>query len=108
LNLGVGDLVRYAGEAAEDQEALRALLGTRVKRLQVKPFMDMNTLIEERLLQCCVHVATTADERHQAVPFCAVQAWPALADMKLGCSAAATRMGRGAGLPSPGAATDLV
>ena len=72
------------GELAEDQEALRALLGTRVKRMQVKPFMDINTLIEERLLQCCVHVATTAEGRHQAAPFCAVQAWPNLAEMKLG------------------------
>ena len=84
LDLGVGALVRHAGEAAEDQEALRALLGTRVKRMQVKPFMDINTLIEERLLQCCVHVATTAEGRHQAAPFCAVQAWPNLAEMKLG------------------------
>ena len=92
LDLGVGALVRHAGEAAEDQEALRALLGTRVKRLQVKPFMDISTLIEERLLQCCVHVATTTEGRHQAAPFCAVQAWPALAEMKLGHSAV-TRTG---------------
>ena len=29
-----------------------------VLRVTVKPFMDMNTMIEERLTQCCVHVAT--------------------------------------------------
>ena len=32
------------------------MLGERVKRITVKPFMDMNTMIEERLTQCCVHV----------------------------------------------------
>lgn len=93
LDLGVGALVRHAGQTADDQAALRALLATRVKRLQVKPFMDINTLIEERLLQCCVHVATMANGRHQAAPFCAVQAWPALAEMKLGHQTVATRMG---------------
>ena len=35
------------------------MLGERVLRVTVKPFMDMNTMIEERLTQCCVHVATT-------------------------------------------------
>ena len=34
------------------------MLGERVLRVTVKPFMDMNTMIEERLTQCCVHVAT--------------------------------------------------
>jgi len=93
LDLGVGALVRHAGEAADDQEALRTLLGTRVKRLQVKPFMDINTLIEERLLQCCVHVGTVADGRHQAAPFCAVQAWPALGETKVGHGTAVTHAG---------------
>ena len=40
------------------RERLRRLLGERVLRVTVKPFMDMNTMIEERLTQCCVHVAT--------------------------------------------------
>ena len=43
-------------------ERLRAMLGERVLRVTVKPFMDMNTMIEERLTQCCVHVATVNGE----------------------------------------------
>jgi 7,8-dihydro-6-hydroxymethylpterin dimethyltransferase len=39
-------------------------------------------MIEERLLQCCVHVGTVADDQHQCVPFCAAQAWQPLAEMK--------------------------
>ena len=37
----------------------------------------MNTMIEERLTQCCVHVATVNQENgaHQCAPFCALQAW---------------------------------
>ena len=35
-----------------------SMLGERVLRVTVKPFMDMSTMVEERLLQCCVHVAT--------------------------------------------------
>jgi hypothetical protein len=47
--------------------------------------MDMNTMLEERLIQCCVHVGTMADhEHHQCVPFCAAQAWPELASKKVG------------------------
>ena len=34
----------------------------RVVRLTVKPFMDMSTMIEERLLQCCVHVGTRSGQ----------------------------------------------
>jgi hypothetical protein len=63
------------------------MLGERVKRITVKPFMDMATMIEERLLQCCVHVATVdtrdGDPKHQCAPFCAVQAWPALSAQRL-------------------------
>ena len=39
------------------------MLGERVMRVTVKPFMDINTMIEERLTQCCVHVATTDGRR---------------------------------------------
>lgn len=56
----------------------RAWVGTHVKRLTVKPFMDIDTMIEERLLRCCIHVATCGEAGPQAAPFCAVQAWPAL------------------------------
>ena len=66
---------------------LRKLLGERVKRITVKPFMDMATMIEERLMQCCVHVATVGEQdSHQCAPFCAVQAWPALANQRLAWS----------------------
>jgi hypothetical protein len=63
---------------------MRRMLGERVVRITVKPFMDMHTMIEERLTQCCVHVGTVAqDGGHQCAPFCAVQAWAPLADRKL-------------------------
>jgi len=62
-------------------------LGERVKRITVKPFMDMATMIEERLAQCCVHVATRdSSGADQCAPFCAVQAWPALASQRLAWS----------------------
>jgi hypothetical protein len=72
---------------------LRRLLGERVKRITVKPFMDIATMIEERLLQCCVHVATRSPvdadgvAREQCAPFCAVQAWPALSAQRLSSGA---------------------
>jgi hypothetical protein len=50
----------------------------------VKPFMGIDTMIEERLLQCCVHVGTVAGDHHQCVPFCAAQAWEQLAATKIG------------------------
>jgi hypothetical protein len=78
-DLGVSALLRLAGETLlGKKKKLRELLATRVKRITVKPFMDMNTMLEERLLQCCVHVGTVGADGHQCAPFCAVQAWPAL------------------------------
>jgi hypothetical protein len=66
------------------KQRLRRMLGERVKRITVKPFMDMATMIEERLAQCCVHVATRgAQGADQCAPFCAVQAWPALSAQRL-------------------------
>jgi hypothetical protein len=61
------------------------MLGERVVRITVKPFMDMSTMIEERLTQCCVHVATVGEQTgaHQCAPFCAVQAWAPLARTRL-------------------------
>jgi len=68
---------------------LRKLLAERVKRITVKPFMDISTMIEERLTQCCVHVATRgAAGEDQCAPFCAVQAWPALSAQRLSRAAA--------------------
>lgn len=82
-DLGLTTLLRAAaGRGAADD--LRTMLATRVKRITVKPFMDMNTMIEERLTQCCVHVGTRgADGANQCAPFCAVQAWPELGRQKL-------------------------
>jgi hypothetical protein len=65
---------------------LRTMLAERVKRITVKPFMDMNTMIEERLTQCCVHVGSRAADENQCAPFCAVQAWPQLSAQRLSTS----------------------
>ena len=41
-------------------------------------------MIGERLTHCCVHVGTKSDAGdHQCAPFCAVQAWPALARQRM-------------------------
>jgi uncharacterized radical SAM superfamily Fe-S cluster-containing enzyme len=59
------------------------MLGERVVRVSVKPFMDMSTMIEERLTQCCVHVGTRSQTQDQCAPFCAVQAWPQLSRQRI-------------------------
>lgn len=83
-DLGLSTLMRLAGDALLGRRAqLRELLGQRIKRITVKPFMDIDTMLEERLTQCCVHVGTQSDAQHQCAPFCAVQAWPQLGRMKL-------------------------
>jgi 7,8-dihydro-6-hydroxymethylpterin dimethyltransferase len=84
-DLGISTLMTLASSALPGGKArLRRLLGERVKRVTVKPFMDAATMIEERLAQCCVHVATRGDDdAHQCAPFCAVQTWPALAGQRL-------------------------
>jgi hypothetical protein len=84
-DLGIGTLTTLVSSSLPGGQArLRRMLGERVKRITVKPFMDIATMIEERLLQCCVHVATRREpDTHQCAPFCAVQAWPALAAQRL-------------------------
>jgi len=83
-DLGLRELLRLAADTLTGkQDGLRELLARRVKRITVKPFMDIHTMIEERLLQCCVHVGTVGEGGHQCAPFCAAQAWPALAGQKL-------------------------
>ena len=83
-DLGVSSLLRFAtGSLPGHQRRFRRLLGERVKRITVKPFMDVDTMIEERLTQCCVHVGTKSGDAHQCAPFCAVQAWPQLAETRL-------------------------
>lgn len=85
-DLGIGTLATLASSRLPGQhQRLRRLLGERVLRVTVKPFMDMNTMIEERLTQCCVHVATVNQETaaHQCAPFCALQAWLPLSRTRL-------------------------
>ncbi|WP_240917944.1 hypothetical protein [Phycicoccus sp. HDW14] len=62
--------------------------------MTVKPFMDMNTMIEERLVQCCVHVATVNEDSggHQCAPFCAVQAWAPLSRTRLSTATGARQL----------------
>ncbi|GAB1694630.1 radical SAM protein [Krasilnikovia sp. M28-CT-15] len=83
-DLGIGTMTALASSALPgSHERLRRMLAGRVKRITVKPFMDMATMVEERLTQCCIHVATRRDQRDQCAPFCAVQAWPQLAAQRL-------------------------
>jgi hypothetical protein len=89
-DLGIGTLTALAtGSLPGQRKRLRAMLGERVLRVTVKPFMDMNTMIEERLTQCCVHVATVRatvngeSGEHQCAPFCAVQAWAPLSATRI-------------------------
>ncbi len=83
-DLGLSTLVRLAGQSlVGNKKGFRGLVSERIKRITVKPFMDMHTMLEERLLQCCVHVGTqTAEGADQCVPFCAAQAWAPLSRMK--------------------------
>lgn len=87
-DLGVGTLATLAGSRLPGAgHRLRRLLAERVIRITVKPFMDISTMIEERLTQCCVHVGTRGpDDADQCAPFCAVQAWPRLAGSRLSSS----------------------
>ena len=84
-DLGLSTLVKLAGGAmlGGGRAAFRRLVAERIKRITVKPFMDMHTMLEERLLQCCVHVGTQQRDAHQCVPFCAAQAWAPLGAAKL-------------------------
>ncbi len=85
-DLGIGTLSRLAASSLPGQQRrLRRMLGERVLRITVKPFMDLSTMIEERLTQCCVHVGTVNAESaaHQCAPFCAVQAWAPLSSTRL-------------------------
>ena len=93
-DLGMTTLVRLAGEGLTGgNRKVRQMMADRIKRITVKPFMDINTMIEERLTQCCVHVGTVADDAaDQCAPFCAVQAWAPLGEQKLARRAAAREL----------------
>jgi 7,8-dihydro-6-hydroxymethylpterin dimethyltransferase len=55
--------------------ATARFVGERVKRVTVKHFMDADTLITERLEQCCVHVAGAGNDPVR-MPFCAARLFP--------------------------------
>ncbi len=84
-DLGISTLATLAaGKLPGQEDRMRALLADRVKRITVKPFQDISTMLEERLVQCCVHVGTVGDDgAPQCAPFCAVQAWGPLARQRL-------------------------
>ena len=89
-DIGIGTLTTLAASRLPGQAGrLRTMLAERVLRITVKPFMDINTMIEERLTQCCVHVGTVnpGDGSHQCAPFCAVQAWAPLSRTRLSTAA---------------------
>ncbi|WP_083132803.1 radical SAM protein [Mycobacterium branderi] len=86
-DLGMSTLLTLASAAVPGRRhKLRRLFGERIVRISVKPFMDISTMIEERLVQCCVHVGTRSSQ-DQCAPFCAVQAWPQLSRQRLSVSA---------------------
>ncbi len=96
-DLGVGELAKLAADRFGSGRRLRRLLAERVVRVTVKPFMDIDTMIEPRLMQCCVHVGTKSiDDAHQCAPFCAVQAWGPLAERRLSLAVPATKRDRSA------------
>ena len=94
-DLGIGSLLRATASLGlpGGRNTLRRMLGERVKRITIKPFMDINTMIEERLTQCCVHVGSRTAEQNQCAPFCAVQAWPQLSAQRLSTSYTRSRHG---------------
>ncbi|GII01786.1 radical SAM protein [Planobispora takensis] len=107
-DLGVSTLLAVASSALPGRRRrIRRMLGERVVRVTVKPFMDMSTMLEERLVQCCVHVGTRSDQ-DQCAPFCAVQAWPELSRQRLSSVASSETLltevspsGGGVRLPLP-------
>lgn len=68
---GIGELFKLAfGKGATAR-----FVGERVKRATIKHFMDADTLISERLEQCCVHVAGAGNDPVR-MPFCAARLFP--------------------------------
>jgi len=61
--------------AAFRKESSHDFVGTRVKRVTIKHFMDADTLIAERLEQCCVHVGSAGNDPVR-MPFCAARLFP--------------------------------
>lgn len=72
---GLTDLLRIAF----GRDATAKFVGERVKRVTVKHFMDADTLITERLEQCCVHVGGAGNDPVR-MPFCAARLFPKVRD----------------------------
>jgi len=68
---GFGEMLKLAFVPG----ASARFVGERVKRVTIKHFMDANTLITERLEQCCVHVAGAGNDVVR-MPFCAARLFP--------------------------------
>lgn len=68
---GFGEMLRLAFVPG----ATAKFVGERVKRVTIKHFMDADTLITERLEQCCVHVAGAGSDVVR-MPFCAARLFP--------------------------------
>lgn len=68
---GMADLLRLAFR----KNGTSRFVGERVKRVTIKHFMDADTLITERLEQCCVHVAGAGNDPVR-MPFCAARLFP--------------------------------
>jgi uncharacterized radical SAM superfamily Fe-S cluster-containing enzyme len=68
---GFGELIKLAFK----RDATAKFVGERVKRVTIKHFMDADTLITERLEQCCVHVAGAGNDPVR-MPFCAARLFP--------------------------------
>ncbi|MBV8365394.1 MAG: radical SAM protein [Candidatus Eremiobacteraeota bacterium] len=68
---GVAGLIN----AAFRKDAAHEFVGARVKRITIKHFMDADTLIAERLEQCCVHVGSAGNDPVR-MPFCAARLFP--------------------------------
>lgn len=68
---GFGSLIASAFR----RDGSHDFVGERIKRVTVKHFMDADTLIGERLEQCCVHVGS-AGNAPVRMPFCAARLFP--------------------------------
>lgn len=71
---GIGSLQGLL-KAAFAPSSTAEFVAKRVKRVTVKHFMDADTLITERLEQCCVHVAGAGNDPVR-MPFCATRLFP--------------------------------
>ncbi|MBV8370687.1 MAG: radical SAM protein [Candidatus Eremiobacteraeota bacterium] len=76
---GFGEMLKLAFVPG----ASARFVGERVKRVTIKHFMDANTLITERLEQCCVHVAGAGNDVVR-MPFCAARLFPKVRARTLG------------------------